>query len=131
MKIVTISEELAAFRAGHPGCLVVAFADFSTGMVLASDTAERTTHEKLDALCDAGAACLDDARTLHFADAFAGLACRRPQQVWLVDAHGLKGFFRLEAPASEALCLAVDRAADVGVLGAQALRLLQRIAAEG
>jgi hypothetical protein len=131
VKIVTIVEELSAFRAGFPGCRVVAFADLSTGMVLAADAAEKTTQEKLDALCEAGNTCLTGTRARVVSRAFAkGTRCF-PLQAWQVDQNTVRCFVRMPDPAVEALCFVADATIALDALCREARPLLQRLVTEG
>lgn len=127
---VSVGKELADFRKRFPACVIVAFADLSTGMVLASETRSKVTQEKLDALCEA---------------AFQGLTGRVPTAILQefsqdgqlslntsVVAHreATQCFIRAPAPAQEALCLVFDAPFDLaGVIDAGA-SLLDQIMAD-
>lgn len=56
---LTMSERMEALRNAVPGCLSVAFADLSTGLVLSVSAARRQPQEEVDALCAMAVALLD------------------------------------------------------------------------
>ncbi len=131
MRKVTISEELAKFRAGFPGCRTVAFADLSTGMVLASDTSEKTTQERLDALCKRAMACLTNPETADFASAFGLDASAQPTLAWQAEPNEMHCFVKLPNPAAEALCCVASLDVAIDKLSTDAAYLLTRLASEG
>ena len=128
---MTIHEELADFRSGHPGCHAVVFADLSTGMVLAHSTENKTTQEKLDALCDTARKCLN----APFGEALAGAMDAdpqgKPQLAWHRDAEGLYCLIRAVHPAAEALCCLVKKDVSIERLSYDARAVLDRIVTEG
>lgn len=128
---MTISDELAEFRAGFPGCRAVAFADLSTGMVLASSTSEKTTQEWLDALCERAQACLTGAETLDFAAAFGNDKTTQPTLAWQAGPDGLHCYVKLPHPAAEAMCCVMSMDVPLDKLSTDAAYLLTRLASEG
>lgn len=130
MNGVTIGKELAELRAGYPGCNAVVFADLSTGMVLASDTQEKTTQERLDALCEAAHACLMGRDSVNFCAPFFSQTRSAPCICWQSDASGVRCFVKLPEPAGEALCLVASPDENLEHLSKDAVSLLSRIAAE-
>lgn len=128
---VTISEELAAFREEFPGCVAVAFADLSTGMVLASSTEHKTAQEKMDQLCDTGCTSLLGKDSARVGNLFGAPECRGPSIAWHADSDGLRCFIKAAAPCDEAICLVLSpNVAPAGICDGAA-RLLHRIAPEG
>lgn len=123
-----MSEELAALRDRVPGCSVVAFADLSTGMVLASSTAEKTTQERLDALCAAGRDMLKGDAARHMAEGFCEAA---PRVAIHACAGNLNCFIQAPRPAEEALCCVVSPQTPLSELLDAAALLLQRTVSEG
>lgn len=131
MKNVTIGEELAELRNRLAGCEVVAFADLSTGMVLASDTAGKLTQERLDALCSEGR----DALTGSFAQIIrraSGDAAQMPLKIAMCGGGGrVSCFVGAPDPAQEALCfLFGGDATSLEAIPSAAQDVLVRIAAE-
>lgn len=131
MTKVTISEELAEFRAGFPGCFTVAFADLSTGMVLASSTSEKTTQERLDALCERATTCLSSAETAGFVVAFGRDRTCQPTLAWQAELGRVHCFIKLPHPAAEALCCVASMDVPLDKLSTDAAYLLTRLASEG
>lgn len=127
---MTISEELANLRTGQPGCDAVVFADLSTGMVLAASTAERTTQEKLDALCNEARAYLTGSRVVTLSSKNDPESDLAPDAAWLADADGLRCFLLAPAPAKEAMCLVLSDAEILETFSAHARQVLLRITAE-
>ena len=127
---VTIGKELADLRAGYPGCHSVIFADLSTGMVLASSTAEKTTQEKLDALCKAARQSLMGAETCALFALVSENNAVNPTVAWHADCHGANCYIKLPAPAGEAICIETDADMPLDRLCEDALNLLSRIAGE-
>ena len=127
---VTMSEELAALRIRIPGCSVVAFADLSTGLVLASSTSHKTTQERLDALCAAARASLLGPSAHKIAEDFAGNAQNTPRVAIHADAHGITCFVRPSVPAQEALCCVLSPESPLDRVVEDAQAFLLRIVAE-
>lgn len=128
---VTMSEELAAFRNRMPGCSVVTFADLSTGMVLASSTAQKTAQERLDALCEAARDALTGEISKQIAQHFAADATEAPHVAVQADAERITCFVRAAFPAQEALCCIVSARTPVDVLVKEAQSVLERWVVEG
>ncbi len=100
-------------------------------MVLASSTSEKTTQEKLDALCAAGLKTLmgEMAHVVH--EQFgrgAGASSRVAVNATLV---GTRCFVRARPPAQEALCLVMDPKTPLAPLLSAALALVDQLAGEG
>lgn len=106
---------------------MVVFADLSTGMVLAADTAERTTQEKLDAMCSAARFSL-----LGPSAQIAGkfLSSDMPDYALVPDLSELQLFIRAAHPAQEALCVVAPIDVECDAVLAQARDLLSRVTAE-
>lgn len=113
-----------------PGCSVVAFADLSTGLVLASSTSHRTTQERLDALCAAARAALLGPSAHRIAEDFAGNAQNAPRVAVHADAHGITCFVRPSVPAQEALCCVLSPETPLDRVVQDAQAFLLRIVAE-
>jgi hypothetical protein len=131
VKKVTMSEELAAFRDRMPGCSIVAFADLSTGMVLASDTAQKITQEKLDALCADAHAALIGAQRVSLARAFEPHSPQTPDVAVTATRAAKLCFVRAPAASEEALCIVLSPQVAVMPVIEAAKSLLQRTVAEG
>ena len=127
---VTIGKELADLRAGYPGCHAVVFADLSTGMVLASGTTEKTTQERLDALCQAGHFCLTGSTTCVMNEGLLVDGGQLPKIAWQADRFGTRCFVKVPDPAAEALCIVASDDTPLDHLTADAIELLSRIAGD-
>jgi hypothetical protein len=128
---VTICKELEDLRTGHPGCQSVILADLSTGMVLASSTAEKTTQEKLDDVCRRARDCLG---SQSLSPAPTGLSDRDEEVAtlaWHFDGAAVRCYIKAPAPAEEALCLVASPDAPLHDLCHEARQILLRITAEG
>ncbi|MEM1352085.1 MAG: hypothetical protein AAGF27_07055 [Pseudomonadota bacterium] len=130
MRDVTIGEELTGLRGSLPGCEVVAFADLSTGMVLASSTSSRHAQEKLDALCDAGRDALSGPLAQDVSRAFGIDDAVVFQMAFLGDERGIMCFVRARRPAEEALCFVLSPDAPLEGLQCLAVAMLSRLASE-
>lgn len=130
MNCVTISEELLAFRQRVAGCYVVAFADLSTGMVLASSTSEKVTQEKLDQLCAAGFDALVGPKAACVAQQVGASASAGPHMAVVATDLGVECFVRSCHPAQEALCFRVSERVHLDALFNEAFVLLERLVGE-
>ena len=126
-----MSEELAALRNRVPGCSVIAFADLSTGMVLASSTCRKTTQEKLEALCAAGREALRGDVARQITEGFGNGAPDGPCVALRAEKSGLTCFIHAPMPAEEALCCVVSSLTPLQDLIDAGTALLIRTASEG
>lgn len=127
---MTIGEELTGFLERFPACLAVAYADLSTGMVLASRTVEKMAQEKLDALCEIGRDCLLGANASRVLDAFSDPQSRRVHVALHSDTTGFRCFVKVPDPESEAICLLVGGSTLPDGICNGAEHLLRRISVE-
>lgn len=123
---VSIKEDFADFLRQFPACSVVAFADLSTGMILAADTRERLAQEKLDSLCNSALQAL----TGRVSTAIAKAGAQKGEQAVNKCAVGYKDrlecYIRAPASADEALCLVLATDCDLASVILAGERLLQR-----
>lgn len=125
-----ISDELATLRSGFPACAAVVFADLSTGMVLASDTVERTTQEKLDELCVEARDCLLGCGGKTTDVDGADMLPNPPDIAWIADEDGIRCFFLAPPPAAEALCIVMTKCCALENVTQRAREFLARVAGE-
>ena len=130
MADVTIGEELMAFRDRFPDCVVVAFADLSTGMVLAASTQEKTTQEKLDALCEDAFAHLVGSASRAVATELGLGDAPWPRSLVTATETCLTCLLHAHPPAREALCLILRDYETLDCVLRDAGQLLDRIAAD-
>lgn len=127
---MAVRDRLDDLRSGFPGCSIVAFADLSTGMVFAASTREKTTQEKLDALCAKARSALSGPISARLADQVFqdGDA---PSQAVIFDTASMVCFLRSDTAANEALCLVCDHPAPVAAMMARGAEVLATLSAEG
>jgi hypothetical protein len=130
VKPVTISEELLAFRQRVPGCHVIAFADLSTGMVLASCTSEQVTQEKLDALCNSGFDTLFGVNNTGLLQQSQGGSGEAPKAAVVATEAEIQCFVCALHPAQEALCFVISEHLLLDELFEEARSLLHRLVGE-
>lgn len=99
-----VTERLDAMRSELPGCLVVAFTDLGSKLVLCASAAAKLGQEELDRLSDLAQVMLDGV----IADGAApvlqgGKGDRRAGTAMLVSDHDAKIFLRAPGDVSEAL----------------------------
>lgn len=130
MKNVTIREELDVLRNRFAGCEIVAFADLSTGMVLASSTENKLAQEKLDALCADGSVALSGTAAKAVTN---GSGRTEPAVVNLAmcsKGTRISCFVRAPEPAEEALCFVFRPDSALDDVPRSAKEVLARIASE-
>ncbi|MEO9649998.1 MAG: hypothetical protein ABJ360_20105 [Roseobacter sp.] len=130
MRNVGIGAELNDFLDRFPECLAVAYADLSTGLVLASRSIEQMAQEKLDALCEIGRDCLLGENAVAVSQAFANPQQKNPNVAWYADSAGIKCFIKAPDPEVEAICLLVNSQQLSDGISSEAQHLLRRISAE-
>ena len=126
---MTIADHLEGLRADMPSCAIVAYADLSTGLVLAASTAEKTSQERLDQLC----ACASD--TLHgslYETVANTVMNRRKDKVdyaMNLTASVIEVYVGAQNDCDEALCLVCAPDVDIDDLVDRAKAVLSRIEA--
>ena len=127
---MTIGDELMAFRDRFPDCVVVAFADLSTGMVLAASTEEKTTQEKLDALCEGAFGHLVGRASMAVATELGAGEAPWPRSLVTATETSLACLLHAHPPAQEALCLILRDYETLDRVLQDAGEMLDRIAAD-
>lgn len=121
-----IADQLDGLRAQFPACDIAAFADLSTGMVLASTAAKKITQERLDDLCR----CAADALRGPLFKTVGGTIVNRETDtisyVIRLSASGVELFVEAPAESDEALCLVCAHGVDVDGLVQTARALLDK-----
>ena len=98
-----VIESLGEVIKAHPQARLVAFADLSSSMILASQGHHEMTQEHLDRLCRQARAAFDDPLFALSVEAFD-----EPQCAVVMDARGLRVFVRSESEPADALCCICD-----------------------
>ena len=108
---MSVHEELGAVVAAFPHARLVAFADLSSRMILASEGRQDMTQEHLDRLCEQARLCFDDPLFALSMEAFG-----EPHGALLLDADGVRVFLRSDVEPADAICCICDPAIDLPAL---------------
>ena len=103
-----VNESLGAVAKAFPQARLVAFADLSSRMILASAGPLATTQEHLDRLCDQARASFDDPLFSLSVEAFG-----EPQGAVVMGADAVRVFLRSDTEPSDALCCICDHSIDL------------------
>ena len=103
-----VNESLGAVAKAFPQAWLVAFADLSSRMILASAGPLATTQEHLDRLCDQARASFDDPLFSLSVEAFG-----EPQGAVVMGADAVRVFLRSDTEPSDALCCICDHSIDL------------------
>lgn len=99
-----VTEKLDAMRSELPGCLLVAFTDLTSKLVLSTSAAAKPGQEELDRLSSLAQVMLDGAIAEGAAPVLAnGDGDRAAGAAMLVSGHDAKVFLRAPGAAAEAL----------------------------
>lgn len=94
-----VVESLGAVVKAYPKARVVAFADLSSSMILASQGADDITQEHLDQLCRQARVAFDDPLFALSVEAFG-----EPHGALVVGEDSVRIFLRSESEPADALC---------------------------
>lgn len=94
-----VSETLGNVMKAYPQARLVAFADLSSQMILASQARDEVTQEHLDRLCQQARASFDDPLFGLSVEAFG-----EPNAAVVMGRNTLRVFVRSEAEPADALC---------------------------
>lgn len=109
-----VTDKLDALRSDLPGCLLVAFTDLGTKLVLCTSSTVKPGQEELDRLSDLAQATLDGALAEGAGSVLAsGDGDRRAGTAMLVSDHDAKVFLRAPGEAPEALICVCSPEADL------------------
>jgi hypothetical protein len=103
-----VNESLGAVVKAFPQARLVAFADLSSRMILASSGTLKRTQEYLDHLCNQARASFDDPLFSLSVEAFG-----EPHGAIVIGADGLRVFLRSEAEPADAICCVCDHGIDL------------------
>jgi hypothetical protein len=124
---MTITEELDAVRAAVPGCLMVAYADLSSGLMLCVSSARRQKQEALEALCATASDLLDGAAASRAAETIGEAPAEAIDEAVSLAPGATLAFLRSAADPVEALCCIGTADMDVGALLTEARGAMGRI----
>lgn len=103
-----VPESLGAVVKAFPQARLVAFADLSSRMILASSGPLSTTQEYLDKLCDQARFSFDDPLFSLSVEAFG-----EPHAAVVMGPEALRVFLRSDTEPADALCCICDHAIDL------------------
>lgn len=129
--MIGIGDELAALRAGFPGCNAAVFVDLSAGMVLASSTENPKGQEILDALCSAAQKRLKGPDAYALSQVMSGSDGPSVRTVVQTNVDEVRCFVTAQDAADEAICLIATSDVSLNSLCDAATDLMQKIALEG
>ena len=113
---MSVNESLAA--------VVVAFADLSTSMILASQGRPTVTQEQLEQLCRQARASFDDPLFSLSVEAFG-----EPHSAVLLGQDSVRVILRSESEPADALCCICDQGIDLAAFVAKIRQTLEKISA--
>jgi hypothetical protein len=105
---VGVVDSLGAVVKAFPQARVVAFADLSSRMILASQGRDDVTQEHLDKLCQQARSSFDDPLFSLSVEAFG-----EPHGALVIGQDSLRVFLRSEVEAADALCCICDHGIDL------------------
>jgi hypothetical protein len=117
-----VNESLGAVIKAFPQVRVVAFADLSASMILASQGRTDVTQEHLDRLCQHARASFDDPMFALSVEAFG-----EPRAAVVMGSDSLRVFLRSEHEAADALCCICDHGIDLAGFVARIRGTLEQI----
>ncbi len=121
-----INESLGAVIKAYPQTRVVAFADLSASMILASQGKDDVTQEHLEALCRQARASFDDPLFSLSVEAFG-----EPHAAVVMGHDSVRVFLRSDSEPADALCCICDHAIDLAGFVAKIRKTLDQISAGG
>jgi hypothetical protein len=103
-----VIENLSAVTKAFPQARVVAFADLSSRMILASSGNQPVTQEHLDELCEQARTSFDDPMFSLSVEAFG-----EPQAAIVMALDGVQVYMRSESEPADALVCVCDHSIDL------------------
>ncbi len=119
-----ISDSLGAVIKAYPQVRVVAFADLSASMILASQGKDDMTQEHLDRLCQQARTSFDDPLFSLSVEAFG-----EPHAAVVIGPDAVRIFLRSETEPADALCCICDHSIDLKGFVAKIRDALDKISA--
>jgi hypothetical protein len=104
-----VIDSLSALVKAHPQARVVAYADLSSRMILASQGTQMVTQEYLEHLCGEARRSFDDPLFSLTLEAFS-----EPRAAVVIGDSDVKVFLRSEAEPADALCCICGHGIDLG-----------------
>jgi hypothetical protein len=123
---VGVSESLADVVKAFPEARLVAFADLSSRMILASSGKLSINQEYLDRLCDQARSSFDDPLFALSVEAFG-----EPHGAIVMGSDSVRLFLRSEAEPADAMCCVCDHSIDLAAFVTKIRETLDSIAGGG
>lgn len=121
-----VIENLGTVVKAYPQARVVAFADLSSRMILASQGRADVTQELLDGLCQQARSGFDDPLFSLSVEAFG-----EPNAAVVMGSDSLRVFLRSESEPADALCCICEHNIDLAGFVAKLRDTLERITTGG
>lgn len=119
-----VMDSLGALVKAYPQARLVAFADLSSNMILASQGPQIVTQEHLERLCKQARSSFDDPLFSLTLEAFG-----EPHSAVLLGQDDVKVFLRSETEPADALCCVCDHGIDLAAFVEQLRETLESISA--
>ncbi len=119
-----INESLGAVIKAFPQTRVVAFADLSASMILASMGKDDITQEHLDQLCQQARSSFDDPLFSLSVEAFG-----EPHAAVVMGPESLRVYLRSESEPADAMCCICDHGIDLAGFVTKIRETLDKISA--
>lgn len=121
-----INESLGSVIKAYPQARVVAFADLSSSMILASQGRDDITQEHLDRLCQQARTSFDDPLFSLSVEAFG-----EPHAAVVMGPETVQVFLRSESEPADAMCCICEHSIDLGGFVTKIRETLDKISAGG
>jgi len=121
---VAVNDTLGAVLKAYPQARLVAFADLSSRMILASQSRTPQTQENLDRLCEQARTSFDDPLFALAVEAFG-----EPRSAMVLGRDGVKLFLRSETEPADAMCCICEHGIDLAGFVARLKDTLDQISA--
>lgn len=121
---MSVTETLGAVVKAYPEARLVAFADLSSRMILASSGSQAYTQEHLDDLCEQARISFDDPMFALSVEAFG-----EPHAALVMALDGVQIFLRSESEPADALVCICDHSIDLAGFVATIRETLETISA--
>lgn len=119
---MNINDTLGGVVKAFPQVRLIAFADLSASMILATHGKAELTQEHLDRLCFQAKASFDDPLSSLAIEAFG-----EPNTAFVHGPDGLRVFLRAESEPADALCCICEASIDLSAFVTQARETLERV----
>ena len=127
---MTITEHLDSLRSQFPECDIAAYADLSTGMVLAATCSTKVSQECLDGICNRATETLSSPLAKSIASTIMNREDDEVRQAVRLTPRSMEIFVRSSSAKEDAMCLICAHGVDIDRLSHHGWALLDKIEAE-